>query len=124
MDASQIKLVLDFQEADGDRQKQETLTQQLFQQLRQMRGVSVERISDPNPPKGSRGISFLWGLLQADVSLDSIKNLGKFLGDRLGDKPVKVEAKFPDGREYKAEASSREELAAAVEAIEKLAQVK
>lgn len=123
MDSTQIELTLDFQDSNSDRQKQETLTQQLFQQMRQMSGVTVERIEDPNPPEGAKGATFLWGLLQAEVSIKNLKNVGKFLGDRLGNKPVKVKAKFPDGREYEVEACSQVELDAAVATIAKLAEI-
>ena len=87
-----------------------------------MDGVKVDRVPDPNPPEGSKAMfSFLWGLLQAEVSVASIKNLFGFLGDRIGNKPIKIKAKFGDGREFEVEASSREELLAAEETIKRLA---
>ncbi|NJM58878.1 MAG: hypothetical protein HC857_17765 [Synechococcales cyanobacterium RU_4_20] len=92
--ASTVELMLSFVDSAIDRQKQETLTQQIFQQMRQMRGVTVERVEDPNPPEGSRGASFLWGLLTAKVSWDSVKNLGNVFGRsprrQAGQDPSKV----------------------------------
>ena len=124
-DSSKITLTIAFQDPDTSIDKQEALTQSLWQQMRQMEGVKVDRVVDPNPPEGSREmVSFLWGLLQADVSVSSLKNLFGFLGDRVGNKPIKIKAKFPDGREYELEASSRAELAAAEETIKRLAESK
>lgn len=124
-DSSNITLTISFQDQDTNIDKQEALTQSLWQQMRQMEGVKVDRVVDPNPPEGSREmVSFLWGLLQADVSVSSLKNLFGFLGDRVGNKPIKIKAKFPDGREYELEASSRAELAAAEETIKRLAESK
>jgi hypothetical protein len=43
-----------------------------------------------------------------------------FVGDRLGNKPIKIKVKLADGREMEIEASSREELRAAEETIARL----
>jgi hypothetical protein len=119
-----IELTIDFQDATNP-DKQEKLTQNLWQQMRDIQGVKVDRMADPNPPEGSRAIgAFLWGLLQAEVSKESVKTVFGFLGDRLGDKPIKGKAKFSDGREFEFEASSRAELLAAEETIQRLAQIK
>ena len=120
----QIELTIDFQDST-DPARQEKLTQTLWEQIKKMPEVKVDRVVDPNPPEGSRAIgAFLWGLLQAEVSTKSVKTLFGFLGDRLGDKPIKGKAKFPDGREFEFEASSRAELLAAEETIQRLAQIK
>jgi hypothetical protein len=120
---SSVQLTIDFQDPTTSIDKQEKLTQTLWQQLRDMDGVKVDRVPDPNPPEGSRAMfSFLWGLLQAEVSPASIKNLFGFLGDRVGNKPIKIKAKFGDGREVDIEVSSREELLAAEETIKRLAE--
>jgi hypothetical protein len=120
----QIELTIDFQDSTNVA-KQEKLTQTLWGQIKKMQGVKVDRVVDPNPAEGSKAIgAFLWGLLQAEVSVQSVKTLFGFLGDRLGDKPIKGKAKFPDGREFEFEARSRAELLAAEEAIQRLAQIK
>jgi len=122
MNRSDIQLTIAFQDPDTSIDKQEKLTQSLWQQLQAMDGVTVTRVADPNPPEGSRAmLSFLWGLLQAEVSVSSIKNLFGFLGDRLGNKPIKIKAKFADGREVDIEVSSREELLAAEATLKRLA---
>jgi hypothetical protein len=118
----ETQLTFEFLDPDATPDKQEKLTQSLYQQLRQMEGVTPHRVAAPDAPAGSReAISFLWGLLKADVSLSSIGNLFGFLSDRIGNKPIKIKAKLPDGREFELEASSREELLAAEETIKRLA---
>jgi hypothetical protein len=118
----EMQLTFEFLDPDATPDKQEKLTQNLYQQLRQMEGVTIQRVAAPDPPEGSReAVSFLWGLLQADVNLSNIKTLFGFLSDRIGNKPIKIKAKLADGREFELEASSREELLAAEETIKRLA---
>ncbi len=118
-----VELTVTFRDPEATPEKQEKLTQTLWQQMRSLEGVSVDRVSDPNPPEGTRAMgSFLWGLLQGQVSLSSLKTLFGFLSDRIGNKPIKIKAKFADGREFELEANSREELAAAEETIKRLSQ--
>jgi hypothetical protein len=120
---STVELTLSFQDSDLSPERQEQLTQNLWRQLRDMDGVMVDRVPDPNPPEGSKAMmSFLWGLLKAEVSVAGLKNLFGFLGDRIGNKPIKINAKFADGREFQIEVSSREELLAAEETIKRLAE--
>lgn len=120
---SSIELTISFQDPDLSPEEQEQLTQNLWRQLRDMEGVTVERVPDSNPPEGSKAmLSFLWGLLKAEASVASLKNLFGFLGDRIGNKPIKINAKFADGREFQIEASSREELLAAEATIKRLAE--
>jgi len=52
----------------------------------------------------------LVGLLTTKVSIANFKKLGAFLGDRLGNKPIKLKVKAPDGREMELEASSQAEF--------------
>ncbi|MBD2329702.1 hypothetical protein [Alkalinema sp. FACHB-956] len=118
-----IHLEFDFQDQTAP-EKQETQTQMIFQQGRMIPGVTMERVVDPNPPEGIRSPGrVLWGLLQAEVSPASLKNLFGFLGDRLGNKPIKIKAKFADGREFELEASSQAELATARTMLEELSKI-
>lgn len=120
--APKIELTLSF-DASESPEKQEKFTQTLWQQMRQIDGVKIDRVVDEEPPEGSRGIgAFLLGLLKATVTMDGLKSLFGFLGDRLGNKPIKIKAKFADGREVELEASSREELALAEETLKRLSQ--
>jgi len=79
---------------------------------------SADRVRDPNPPDGNKSIGgFLTGLLKADVSpANAMKVLG-FLGDRLGSKPISVEAEV-DGVKMKFSAYSQEEATFAMDKIQ------
>jgi hypothetical protein len=46
----------------------------------------------------------------AEMSVANFKKLGGFLGDRLGNKPVKLKVKAPDDRELELAASSQHRL--------------
>jgi hypothetical protein len=67
---------------------------------------------------------FCGDLLQAEVGIPGIKTLFGFLGDRLGDKPIVVKAKFADGRVFEMTAHSRAELTAGRETLEAMAKIK
>ncbi|MFZ9738139.1 MAG: hypothetical protein ACO3EZ_09045 [Prochlorotrichaceae cyanobacterium] len=65
----------------------------------------VDRTEDLNPEAGSKGFATLVGFLTAEVTLESLKEFIGFLGDRLGDKPLKVQV-----GDVAIEASSLKEL--------------
>ncbi len=117
-----MSIEFDFKD-ESDEGRQEQLTQSLYQQLKQVPGLKVDRVAEEAPEGSRSGGRFLWGLLQAEVGMPGIKTLFGFLGDRLGDKPIVIKAKFPDGREFDVTASSRAELAAAQEALEAMAKI-
>jgi hypothetical protein len=121
-DAPLVEIIVDFQDPSASDDQQEKVTQNLYQQLRGLDNIEVDRVTDPNPPDGNRGGAFLWGLLQAKASYDSIKTVLGFVGDRLGDKPIKVKVKLANGQEIELEASSRVELDAAADIAERFAQ--
>ena len=118
-----ISLELNFQD-DGPEAKQESLTVSLYQQLQQVPGLTIDRVAEVAPDGSRSSGRFLWGLLQAEVGIPGIKTLFGFLGDRLGDKPIVVKAKFADGRVFEMTAQSRAELAAARETLEAMAKIK
>jgi hypothetical protein len=121
MEPSAVQLLFDFRRSELSEEQQEKLTQVLWHQMRDLDGIQVERVIDPNPPEGSRSIgAFLWGLLQAKVTRSSVKNLLSFLGDRLGNQPIKIKVKLIDGRTIEIEARSRAELLAAEQTIQRL----
>jgi hypothetical protein len=118
-----VVLTLKFVD-DSPAERQEEYTRSLYQQLQDVRGLQVSRVQGEAPEGAKSFGGFLWGLLQAEVSVGSVKTLFGFLGDRLGDKPIVIEAKFADGREFKVTANSRAELQAARDAVTDLAQIK
>jgi ferric-dicitrate binding protein FerR (iron transport regulator) len=116
-----ISLTIEFIDPNMDEDRQEGLTQALYRDMRDLPGVRVDRVTDTTEDAKRRSAgAFLWGLLQAKVGLDGVKNLFGFLGDRLGNKPIKIKVKLADGREIEIEASSRAELVAAEETIDRL----
>ena len=112
MTSSNITLTIAFTDPELDGEELEAQAQNLLIQLKDLDEVeAVNRVLDPNPPAGNKTVGgFLVGLLMTEVSVANFKKLGAFLGDRLGNKPVKLKVKAPDGRELELEASSREEF--------------
>ena len=102
-------------------EEREADTQQLFTELSDWDEIeSVARVADPNPPEGNKALgSFLIGLLQAEVSLPNGLKVIRFLGDRFGNKPMKLSGEA-NGKKFEIEVHSREELDAVVEAYKKL----
>lgn len=114
-DPSTVKLTIAFNDPDLDSEELEEQAQNLLAQMTDLRDSGeiekVERVPDPHPPEGNKAIgSFLMGLFMAEVSIANFKQLGKFLGDRIGNKPIKLKVKAPDGRELELEASSQQEF--------------
>ncbi|MBD2778057.1 hypothetical protein [Iningainema tapete] len=111
-DTSNVKLTITFINPDLDDEEKDEEVQKLQAQMKELAEVEeVNRVSDPNPPTRSKGfVSFLTGLLMAEVSPANIKKLFGFLSERLGNKPIKIAVKAPDGREITVEASSKEEF--------------
>ena len=118
-----VSLELDFQD-DAPEATQEKLTVSLYQQLQKVPGLKVDRVAEVAPDGSRSSGRFLWGLLQAEVGIPGIKDLFGFLGDRLGDKPMVIKAKFADGRVFEMTAHSRAELAAGRETLEAMAKIK
>ena len=118
-----VSLELDFQD-DAPESTQEKLTVSLYQQLQKVPGLKVDRVAEVAPDGSRSSGRFLWGLLQAEVGIPGIKDLFGFLGDRLGDKPIVIKAKFADGRVFEMTAHSRAELAAGRETLEAMAKIK
>ncbi len=111
-DSSNITLTIAFTDPDLDSEELETQAQNLLLQLKDLDEVeTADRVLDPHPPAGNKAIGgILVGLLTAEVSGANFKKLCSFLGDRLGNKPIKLKVKAPDGRELELEASSQQEF--------------
>jgi hypothetical protein len=107
-----VTLTIAFNDPDLDAEDRDEAVQHLMAQMREVDEVeAVDRGRDPNPPEGNKAVGgFLVGLLMAEVSVANFKKLGAFLGDRIGNKPIKLKVKTPDGRELELEASSRAEF--------------
>ncbi len=105
----QFTFAVDDPELDDDRRRK--LAQMLQRELKNLDEVEkCDRTEDLHPEAGSKpGFATLIGVLTAEVSVKNIKAFLGFLGDRLQDKPIKIQVKVGD-REAKIEAKSRKEL--------------
>ena len=111
-DEPNVTLTIDLNNPDLDAEETDEAIQNLLAQMRELDEIeAVDRVFDPNPPAGNKAIDgFVVGLLMTEVSVANFKKLGAFLGDRLGNKPIKLKVKAPDGREMELEASSQAEF--------------
>ena len=111
-DEPNVTLTTDLNDPDLDAEETDEAVQNLLAQMRELDEIeAVDRVHDPNPPVGNKAIGgFVVGLLMTEVSVANFKKLGAFLGDRLGNKPIKLKVKAPDGREMELEASSQAEF--------------
>ncbi|HEY9804882.1 MAG TPA: hypothetical protein V6D25_31400 [Leptolyngbyaceae cyanobacterium] len=109
---SQIQVTIALTELDLDDEELQAEVQNLLPQLKEVDGVvDADLVAVENAPKNTKALGgFLLGLLNAQVNAANIKTLFKFLGDRFGNKPIKMVVKAPDGRELNLEASSQQEF--------------
>ncbi|MBD2075463.1 hypothetical protein H6F86_16485 [Phormidium sp. FACHB-592] len=120
-DTSNVKLTIAFNDPDLDAEEREEQAQRFMAELQQMDEVEVERVLDPNPPEGNKAVgAILVGLLTAQVNKENAQKVMRFLGDRLGGKPIELEVEA-NGKKLKVKAHSREELEAAIAAAQKFA---
>jgi hypothetical protein len=108
---STVLFTISINNPELDAEEQQEIIQNLLNQLSNLEEVErVERTEDLNPEAGSKpGISFLVGMLTAEVSLKNVKTFLGFLGDRLGNKPIKVLVEA-NNKKVEIEVSSRQEL--------------
>jgi hypothetical protein len=111
-----IALTITFTDPDLDAEKRNEEAVKLFKALKDRSEIeAVERVRDPNPPEGNKGVgSFLVGMLMAQVTMENAKKALGFLGDRLGNKQITIEAEV-NGIKMKVSAASKEEVAFAIE---------
>ncbi len=111
---SRVWLTLGLTDADLDEDARDEQVQHLVQELRDLDVESAERAVDPNPPEGSKALGgFLVGMLTAEVSMENIQYVFRFLGDRLSGKAIELEVEA-NGKTLRVSANSQAELAAAI----------
>ena len=117
---SNVKFTIAFDDPNLDNDKLEAQAQNLLSQMRDLDEIeTVDRVLDPNPPKGNKAIGgMLVGLLTAQVNLANAQKLLGFLGDRLVNKSIELEIEA-NGKKLKVKASSQAELEAAIAAAQK-----
>ena len=114
---SNVQVTISLTELGLDDEDLQAEVQNLLPQLRDVDGVEdADLVAVENAPRDTKALGgFLLGLLNAEVNVANIKTLFVFLSDRLGNKPIKMVLKAPDGRELDLEASSREEFEFAIQ---------
>jgi hypothetical protein len=116
---SNVKLTIALSNPDLDADQQERETRNLLREIRDLDVESAELVAvTETPPESKAFAGFLLGVLQTEVSIANFKKLLGFLGDRLGNKSIELEVEA-NGKKLKVKASSREELAAAIEQAQK-----
>lgn len=114
-----VLLTLGLIDADLDDDVRDEQAQRLVRELRDIEVESAERVIDPHPPKGNKAMGgFIVGLLTAEVSMDNLQLVFKFLGDRLVGKSIELEVEA-NGKSLRVTAHSQAELAAAIEAAQR-----
>jgi hypothetical protein len=117
---SNVKFTIAFNDPNLNSDELEAQAQNLLAQMRDLDEIeTVDRVLDPNPPKGNKAIGgMLVGLLTAQVNLANAQKLMGFLGDRLVNKSIELEIEA-NGKKLKVKASSQAELEAAIAAAQK-----
>jgi hypothetical protein len=120
-ESSNLQLIIDFNDFDLDDDEKDEQVRNLRQELETFEGIkTIKPVADTDPPIGRKAIgSILTGILMAEVNPANLAKLFTFLSDRLGNKPIKLKLKTPDGRELEIEASSKEEIEYAIAQAEK-----
>lgn len=120
-DTSDVKLTITFTDPDLDAEEKDEEVQKLLAQMKDLDEVeAVDRVVNSNAPEGSKSVTgWVVAQLISFVKPENVKQVWGFLSDRLGNKTIEVEAEA-NGKKIKIKASSREELDAAVKAIQEL----
>ncbi len=120
-DISDVKLTITFTDPDLDAEEKDEEVQKLFAQMKDLDEVeAVDRVVNPTVLEGTKSVTgWVVAQLIAFVKPENVKQLWGFLSDRLGNKVIELEAEA-NGKKIKIKASSRQELEAAVKAIQEL----
>ena len=110
-DEPTIQLTFAVDDPELDDERRQKIANKLLREIRELDEVEkADRAEDLNPEAGSKpGFATLIGFLTAEVSMKNVTSFLGFLGDRLGDKPIKITVKVGD-KEVNIEAKSRKEL--------------
>ena len=120
-DTSNVKLTITFTDPDLDDQDKDEEVQKLLAQMKDLDEVeAVDRVVNPTVLEGTKSVTgWVVAQLIAFVKPENVKQLWGFLSDRLANKVIELEAEA-NGKKIKIKASSRQELEAAVKAIQEL----
>jgi hypothetical protein len=96
-DSTLIHFTFGLDAPDLEDEERLRFARQLLPELRQVDEVErADRAEDVTSEEGAKGFATLVGWLTADVSAKNITGFLTWMGDRLGDKPVKVKVKVGD----------------------------
>lgn len=117
VNTSNVQVTISLTELGLDDEDLQRKVQNLLPQLKKVDGVEdAGLVAEENAPQGTRSISgYVWGLLKAQVNPAHIKTLFKFLGDRFGNKRLKLDLEAADGRKLHVEVSNAQELELAIQ---------
>ncbi|MDB9316508.1 hypothetical protein [Nodularia spumigena] len=106
-----IQFTFAVDDPELDDEKRQKIANKLLREIRDLDEVEkADRAEDLNPEAGSKpGFATLIGMLTAEVSIKNVTGFLSFLGDRLGDKPIKIIVEVGD-KKVNIEAKSRQEL--------------
>ncbi len=128
-DTSDIKLTITFIDEDLDAEEKDEEAERLLTQLQELDEVeAVNRVIELDAPVGSKSITgYVVGKVIALVKSQGVKQVWSFLTDRLGNKSIEIEVELTqqsgESKKVKVKANSREELQAAVNAIQEITKV-
>ncbi|WP_008307729.1 hypothetical protein [Leptolyngbya sp. PCC 6406] len=108
-----VWLTIDWRAGDAEvpESVQERLTAGLFREMVGLEGVErVERVADGAMPDGAMGAAWLWGILQAEVTVANAGKVVKGIQARLPGKPISFTVKGAKGGEVKVENIRPEEV--------------
>jgi hypothetical protein len=110
-DARTVQLTFAVNDPELDDEERQEIAQKLLRQLKQLDEVEkVGRAEDSNLEEGSRSVlATLVGVLTAEVSVENVKKVLGFVGDRIPNKPIIIKVKVGE-QEVEIEAKSRKEL--------------
>ncbi|MDB9352212.1 hypothetical protein [Nodularia spumigena] len=106
-----IQFTFAVDDPELDDESRQKIANKLLREIRDLDEVEkADRAEDLNPEAGSKpGFATLIGMLTAEVSIKNVKGFLSFLGDRLGDKPIKIIVEVGE-KKVNIEAKSRQEL--------------
>jgi HD superfamily phosphohydrolase len=120
-DTRTIQFTFAVNDLELDDEERQEIARKLLRQLRQLDEVErADFAEDLSQQEGAKSVlATLVGVLTTEVSVENIKKVLGFIGDRLGDKPIIIKVKVGD-QEVEIEAKSRQELAEAQKVVNDL----
>jgi HD superfamily phosphohydrolase len=120
-DEPTVQFTFAVNDLELDDEERQEIARKLLRQLRQLDEVErADFAEDLSQPEGAKSVlATLVGVLTTEVSVENIKKVLGFIGDRLGDKPMIIKVKVGD-QEVEIEAKSRQELAEAQKVVNDL----